>query len=75
MKLSVIKEESGKTSSGRVMSFIALFTAIWFGYLTINISGGSEQGLYLTVLFMVGAFAPASLVKIIKENKANGEST
>jgi len=71
MKLSVIKEESGKTSSGRVMSFISLFVSIWFGYLTINMAGGSEQGVYLTVLFLVGAFAPAALVKIIKDGKTN----
>ncbi len=52
----MLQDDAGNTSSIRVMSFISLFSAIWFGYLgiTLNNGGGSEFGMYASGLFLLG---------------------
>ncbi|MCP4394528.1 MAG: hypothetical protein GY804_09725 [Alphaproteobacteria bacterium] len=62
----MLQDDAGNTSSIRMMSFISLFSSIWFGYLgiTLNNGGGSEFGLYASGLFLLGAFAPKAIQKL-----------
>ena len=64
--MKVLQDNTGKTSSMRVMSFISLFASIWFGYLAVSLN--SEHGLYLSGLFLLGAFAPKALQKLAENN-------
>ena len=51
-------------SSMRLMSMIALIAAILFGLITLVHDGATdENGLYLTGLFLIAAFAPKALQK------------
>lgn len=59
-----LDEAPGQQSSIRVMSFIALLASIAFGFITILKSEvNSENGLFLTSFFLIGAFAPKALQK------------
>jgi len=65
--MNVLKDSAGKTSTMRVMSFIALGASIWFGILAINMS--SEQGIYLSAMFLLAAFAPKALQKLAENGQ------
>jgi len=69
-KMGLLKDDGGKTSSMRVMSFISLFASIWFGYMSISLT--SENGLWLAGLFLIAAFAPKALQKISENEKFLG---
>lgn len=59
-----LDEAPGQQSSIRVMSFIALIASIAFGLITLlHQKANSENGLYLTSFFLIGAFAPKALQK------------
>lgn len=59
----------GKTSTTRVMGFMALFTSIWYGYLAITVKSNNEIALYLSALFLVAAFAQKGLTKILENER------
>ena len=48
----------------RLMSMFALIAAIVFGLITLlHDKANDENGLYLTALFLIAAFAPKALQK------------
>lgn len=55
------QEDSGKYSTMRVMSFIALIAAIVFGAMTMV--NKDSEGKYITTAFLVAAFAPKAVQK------------
>ena len=64
-KPGLLDDHQGTPSSMRVMSFIALFASIAFGLITILHSAASqnENGIYITISFLIAAFAPKALQK------------
>jgi hypothetical protein len=67
MSVGFFEEISGNKSSMRLMSFIALISAIIFGIITVNKSGQNQNkddtGIYITFGFLLSAFAPKALQK------------
>lgn len=61
-----LKDNDGKPSSMRLMSLIALFTSIWFGWITIKSTAVDKNGIYITTAFLLAAFAPKALQKFIE---------
>lgn len=53
------QEDTGKYSTMRAMSFIALIAAIVFGAMTIT--NKDSEGRYITTAFLVAAFAPKAV--------------
>ena len=49
----------------RLMSFVALIASIAFGFLSVlhPAASANPNGLYLTVIFLIAAFAPKALQK------------
>lgn len=64
-KPGYLEDHQGNSSSMRLMSMIALFASIAFGLIAILHSGASsnENGLYITIAFLLAAFAPKALQK------------
>ena len=64
-KPGYLEDHTGNPSSIRLMSMIALFASIAFGLLTLLRPGADDglTGLYLTVAFLLAAFAPKALQK------------
>ena len=64
-KSGFLEDDQGNPSSMRLMSVIALFASIVFGLLTILHPVGSQgvNGLYITMAFLLAAFAPKALQK------------
>ena len=64
-KQGFLEDHQGNPSSMRLMSMLALIASIAFGLLTIL--GCSDEaclsGVYLTVAFLLAAFAPKALQK------------
>lgn len=59
-----LDDHTGKPSSMRLMSMLALIASIIFGFIIIlNKSADTANGLYITVLFLLAAFAPKALQK------------
>lgn len=59
-----LTDDQGHPSSMRMMSMVALIAAIVFGLITVLLGRANDQnGLYLTALFLVAAFAPKALQK------------
>ena len=60
-----LEDGAGNPSSMRLMSMVALIASILFGLLTILQCSADQgmTGLYLTVAFLLGAFAPKALQK------------
>lgn len=54
-----LQEDTGKYSTMRAMSFIALIAAIVFGAMTIT--NKDSEGRYITTAFLVAAFAPKAV--------------
>lgn len=63
------EEDNGSLSSMRLMSFVALVAAILFGALTLTIdtSTNNGTGLYITLMFLVSAFAPKAVQKFAEQ--------
>jgi len=57
----MFEDDFGNSSSIRMMSFVSLLSAIAFGLLTIKT--GNQDGLTLSAMFLVGAFAPKVVQK------------
>ena len=57
-----LDEEEGAHSSMRLMCIISLAASIGFGLLTILRPAGGD-GVYITMAFLLGAFAPKALQK------------
>jgi hypothetical protein len=64
-KIGYLEDNQGNPSSIRLMSMIALFASIGFGLITILHSGArqNENGLYITIAFLITAVAPKALQK------------
>lgn len=64
-----LQDDKGNSSSMRLMCMIALFGSLVFGLLTILLESEGENvsGIYITMGFLVSAFAPKSLQKFIEE--------
>ncbi len=60
-------EDNGNLSSMRLMSFIALIAAIIFGALTTLGAGKGPEGIYITIGFLLAAFAPKALQKFAEK--------
>ena len=69
-KISVgfMKEDNGNYSSMRLMSLIALISAIAFGGFTVANPEVKDVGINLTFSFLVAAFTPKTVQKFA-ENK------
>ncbi|MEI6757433.1 MAG: hypothetical protein FDX18_02630 [Chlorobium sp.] len=70
-KSGFLEEDSGARSSMRLMSLISLGAAIMFGFLTLYISlekgQADSNGIILTGMFLVGAFAPKAVQKFAEQ--------
>jgi len=64
-KIGFLEESPGKASSMRLMSAVALFSSIVFGLLVVlhPVASKGENGLYITIAFLIAAFAPKALQK------------
>ena len=71
----MLSDSNGQTSSMRVMCFCSLFISTVFGLITLLVpSEDPSTGIYLTVAFLVGAFAPKAVQKFAEE-KINEKAT
>lgn len=64
-KPGYLEDHRGNPSSIRLMSAIALLASIVFGLIATlhSEASKSENGLYITIAFLVAAFAPKALQK------------
>ena len=62
-----LQEDNGNNSSMRLMSLIALISAIVFGGMTMTNPNAKEVGINLTFSFLVAAFAPKAVQKFAEE--------
>ena len=62
-KKGVLEERPGYKLSMRVMSAVALFFAVGFGVFTLADPSVEMRGVYITVGFLLAAFAPKALQK------------
>ena len=64
-KPGFLEDHLGHPSSIRLMSVVVLVASIIFGLITILHSTASqgENGLYITIAFLIAAFAPKALQK------------
>ena len=63
-KHGYLTDDNGHPSSMRLMSFVALLAAIVFGLIVLLHEGANDlNGLYLTIAFLLAAFAPKALQK------------
>jgi hypothetical protein len=62
------EDDVGNLSSMRLMCVIALVASIGFGLITTLHPAASqdENGLYITFAFLLGAFAPKALQKVVE---------
>ncbi len=65
-----LQENHGHNSAMRLMSFIALISAITFGGLTLIKPEIKDVGVQLTYSFLVAAFAPKAVQKFA-ENRVS----
>lgn len=63
-KPGFLEDDQGSPSSMRLMSAVALLASIIFGLITVfHKTSNSENGLYITIMFLLAAFAPKALQK------------
>ncbi len=64
-KPGFLDNDQGHPSSMRIMSVIALIASIAFGLITIlhPVASKGLNGLYITIAFLLAAFAPKALQK------------
>ncbi len=61
-KTKYLEETPGVSSSMRLMCMFSFWAAVMFGLLTIVKSAG-DQGFWITLTFICGAFAPKAVQK------------
>jgi len=66
MTTGFFEENEGTSSSMRLMCFLSLLASIGFGLLTILRNSG-DVGIYITMGFLLGAFAPKALQKFVEK--------
>ena len=68
-KAGIFEEDNGNKSSMRVMCFISLIAAIFFGILALLFADAAvvSSGVFITTAFLVGAFAPKALQKFAEK--------
>ncbi len=73
-KPAYLEDHQGNPSSMRLMSVIALFASIVFGLIAIlhSEASKSENGLYITLAFLISAFAPKALQKFAEAKFPTG---
>ncbi len=59
------QDSNGSASSLRMMCMVSLISSIIFGLLTLYIENDSGNGLYFTLVSLVGAFAPKAIRKAV----------
>ena len=63
-KPGYLDDHQGNASSMRLMSVIALFASIVFGFLSLlGPAKNDPNALYITTAFLIAAFAPKALQK------------
>lgn len=71
-----LTDDRGHPSSMRLMSMLALITSIAFGLITVLKTGvNHDNGLYITVLFVLAAFAPKALQKFAESKFPQFQTT
>lgn len=60
------EEGEGSQSAMRIMCFLSLLAAIGFGLLTI-LQEQADPGVYITTMFVLGAFAPKAVQKFAEK--------
>ena len=61
-----MQEDNGKNSSMRLMSLVALISAIAFGVITLAHPDADDVVINLTYSFLVAAFTPKAVQKFAK---------
>jgi len=63
------QDDNGSASSLRMMCMVSLMGAIMFGLLTLSLSlkgiNDGGNGVYFTLISLVGAFAPKAIFKAV----------
>ena len=64
-KKRYLEDNVGNPSSMRLMSMVALISSIAFGLITVlnKAADSNGNGLYITIAFLIAAFAPKALQK------------
>ena len=70
-KTGFLTDKNGKPSSIRLMSWVALLTAIVFGWLTLTQEDNQTTGVQITFGFLIAAFAPKAVQKFAEVNSSN----
>ncbi len=70
-KPGFLTDYNGKPSSMRLMSWVALFTAIIFGWITLTQKDNQTTGVQITFGFLIAAFAPKAVQKFAEVNSSN----
>ena len=67
-EVGYLEDDHGNPSSMRLMSVVALLASICFGLLTIQHPAANKDanGLYITIAFLLAAFAPKALQKFVE---------
>ena len=65
VKPGFFEDNEGNPSSMRLMSIIALLSSIGFGLISVlhDKAQDSENGVFITVAFLLAAFAPKAFQK------------
>lgn len=67
-EVGFMDDDSGNKSSMRLMCFISLLAAIGFGAVTLlNKATDGGIGVYITLSFLLGAFAPKAVQKVMEK--------
>ena len=66
--IKTFEESPDNMSSMRLMCFVSLLASIGFGLLTILRDAG-DSGIYITMGFLLGAFAPKALQKFAEKKQ------
>lgn len=62
-KKGILDEAPGRRSAMRVMSMIALISAIVLAFLVVTAESTATQDVYIVFGFLLAAFAPKALQK------------
>jgi hypothetical protein len=67
-KAGFLEDDTHNLSSMRLMCVISLVASIGFGLITTLHSAAQqgENGLYITFAFLLGAFAPKAVQKVVE---------